>query len=60
MKMDESIYVSSVIDKLPPFLKDFKHSLKHGKDNLPLVQLGSHLSIEESPRAQESSITKRS
>ncbi|GJR01061.1 putative reverse transcriptase domain-containing protein [Tanacetum coccineum] len=25
------------------FLKDFKHTLKHGKDDLSLVQLGSHL-----------------
>nr|GEX32029.1 zinc finger, CCHC-type [Tanacetum cinerariifolium] len=33
---------------------DFKHTLKHGKDNLSLVQLGSHLRIEESLRAQES------
>nr|GEU94121.1 zinc finger, CCHC-type [Tanacetum cinerariifolium] len=36
------------------FLKDFKHTLKHGKDDLSLVQLGSHLRIEESLRAQES------
>ncbi|GJS65076.1 zinc finger, CCHC-type containing protein [Tanacetum coccineum] len=34
--------------------KDFKHTLKHGKDDLSLVQLGSHLRIEESLRAQES------
>ncbi|GJQ99731.1 zinc finger, CCHC-type containing protein [Tanacetum coccineum] len=54
LKMDESISVSSVIDKLPPSWKDFKHSLKHGKDDLSLVQLGSHLRIEESLRAQES------
>nr|GEW68120.1 zinc finger, CCHC-type [Tanacetum cinerariifolium] len=33
---------------------DFKHSLKHGKDHLSLVQLGSHLRIEESLRAQDS------
>ncbi|GKE81708.1 hypothetical protein Tco_1551708, partial [Tanacetum coccineum] len=39
LKMDESIYVSSVINKLPPSWKDFKHSLKHGKDDLSLVQL---------------------
>nr|GEV51693.1 zinc finger, CCHC-type [Tanacetum cinerariifolium] len=32
LKMDESIYVSSVIDKLPPSWKDFKHTLKHGKE----------------------------
>ncbi|GJX27326.1 zinc finger, CCHC-type containing protein [Tanacetum coccineum] len=33
---------------------DFKHTLKHGKDDLSLVQLGSHLRIVESLRAQES------
>nr|GEX90501.1 hypothetical protein [Tanacetum cinerariifolium] len=33
---------------------DFKHTLKHGKDDLSLVQLGSYLRIEESIRAQES------
>ncbi|GKD21184.1 hypothetical protein Tco_1222887 [Tanacetum coccineum] len=54
LKMDESISVSSVIDKLPPSWKDFKHTLKHGKDDLSLVQLGSHLRIEESLRAQDS------
>ncbi|GJX23981.1 zinc finger, CCHC-type containing protein [Tanacetum coccineum] len=32
LKMDESIFVSSVIDMLPPSWKDFKHSLKHGKE----------------------------
>ncbi|GJR98245.1 hypothetical protein Tco_0270419 [Tanacetum coccineum] len=37
LKMDESISVSCVIDKLPPSLKDFKHTLKHGKDDLSLV-----------------------
>ncbi|GKA30994.1 hypothetical protein Tco_0717299 [Tanacetum coccineum] len=30
------------------------HSLKHGKDDFYLVQLGSHLRIEESLKAQES------
>nr|GEU64140.1 hypothetical protein [Tanacetum cinerariifolium] len=54
LKMDESIYVSSVTDKLPPSWKDFKHTLKHGKDDLSLVQLGSHLRIEESLRVQDS------
>ncbi|GKC31180.1 hypothetical protein Tco_1038474 [Tanacetum coccineum] len=54
LKIDESISVSSVIDKLPPSWKDFKHSLKLGKDDLSLVQLGSHLRIEESLRVQES------
>ncbi|GKC26587.1 zinc finger, CCHC-type containing protein [Tanacetum coccineum] len=54
LKIDESISVSSIIDKLPPSWKDFKHTLKHGKDDLSLVQLGSHLRIEESLRAQDS------
>nr|GEV31184.1 zinc finger, CCHC-type [Tanacetum cinerariifolium] len=35
-------------------IQDFKHTLKHGKDDLSLVQLGSHLRIEESLRAQDS------
>ncbi|GJX04497.1 zinc finger, CCHC-type containing protein [Tanacetum coccineum] len=39
---------------LPPSWKDFKHTLKHGTDDLSLVQLGSHLRIEESLRAQDS------
>ncbi|GJZ16079.1 hypothetical protein Tco_0551756 [Tanacetum coccineum] len=52
--MDESISVSSVIDKLPPSWKDFKYTLKHGKDDLSLFQLGSHLRIKESLRAHDS------
>nr|GEX16015.1 zinc finger, CCHC-type [Tanacetum cinerariifolium] len=52
--MDESIFVSSVIDKLPHSWKDFKHTLKHGKDDFSLVQLGSQLRIKESLRAQDS------
>ncbi|CAN0854204.1 Retrovirus-related Pol polyprotein from transposon TNT 1-94 [Linum grandiflorum] len=53
MKMDEAISVSCIIDKLPPSWKDYKHTLKHGKEELSLVQLGSHLRIEESLRVQE-------
>ncbi|GKB32660.1 zinc finger, CCHC-type containing protein [Tanacetum coccineum] len=52
--MDESIFVSSIIYKLHPSWKDFKHTLKHGKNDLSLVQLGSHLRIEEFLRAQDS------
>ncbi|GJU01905.1 hypothetical protein Tco_1112243 [Tanacetum coccineum] len=52
--MDESIYVYSIINKLLPSCKDFKHTLKHNKDELSLVQLGSHLRIEETLRAEES------
>ncbi|GJU28402.1 zinc finger, CCHC-type containing protein [Tanacetum coccineum] len=53
LKMNEFISVSCVIDKLPPSWKEFKHTLKHGKDDLSLVQLGSHLRIEESLKAHE-------
>ncbi|GKC42181.1 zinc finger, CCHC-type containing protein [Tanacetum coccineum] len=45
--------VSCIIDKLPPSWKDFKHTLKHLKEELTLIELGSHLRIEESLRAQD-------
>ncbi|GJZ63396.1 zinc finger, CCHC-type containing protein [Tanacetum coccineum] len=53
MNMDESIQVSCIIDKLPPSWKDFKHTLKHLKEELTLVELGNHLLIEESLLAQD-------
>nr|GEV91726.1 zinc finger, CCHC-type [Tanacetum cinerariifolium] len=45
---------SKMLNRLRSCKKDFKHTLKHGKDDLSLVQLGSHLRIEESLRAQDS------
>nr|GEW33209.1 zinc finger, CCHC-type [Tanacetum cinerariifolium] len=39
-------------------LLDFKHNLKHDKDDLSLVQFGSHLCIEESLRAHDSDKSK--
>ncbi|GKD65321.1 hypothetical protein Tco_1307429 [Tanacetum coccineum] len=48
MNMNESIKVSCIIDKLPPSWNDFKHTLKHLKVELTLIELGSHLCIEES------------
>ncbi|GKF91297.1 hypothetical protein Tco_0274998 [Tanacetum coccineum] len=53
MNMDESIHVLCITDKLPPSWKDFKHTLKHLKEELTLIELGSHLRIEESLRAQD-------
>nr|KAJ0192794.1 hypothetical protein LSAT_V11C800411690 [Lactuca sativa] len=53
LKMDQAISVVVIIDKLPPSWKDFKHNMKHNKDELTLTQLGSHLRIEESTRTQE-------
>ena len=53
LKMDESISVYGVIDKLPPSWKDFKHTLKHNKEDMTLVELGSHFRIEEALRTQE-------
>nr|GEU31005.1 zinc finger, CCHC-type [Tanacetum cinerariifolium] len=52
--MTMSAEVSCIIDKLPPFWNDFKHTLKHLKEELTLVELGSHLRIEESLRVQDS------
>ncbi|GJR63969.1 zinc finger, CCHC-type containing protein [Tanacetum coccineum] len=52
INMDEVIQVSCIIDKLSPSWKDFKHTLKHQKE-LTLVELGSHLRIKESIRAQD-------
>ncbi|GJV51156.1 zinc finger, CCHC-type containing protein [Tanacetum coccineum] len=54
MNMDEAIQVSYIIDKLPPSWKDFKNTLKHQNGELTLVELGSHLRIEESLRAHDS------
>ncbi|GKD20984.1 hypothetical protein Tco_1222687, partial [Tanacetum coccineum] len=54
MNMNEAIQVSCIIDKLSSSWKDFKHTLKHNKEELTLVELGSHLRIEESLGAQDS------
>ncbi|GKA43810.1 hypothetical protein Tco_0736534 [Tanacetum coccineum] len=54
INMDEAIQGSCIIDKLPPSWKDFKHTLKHHKEELTLVKLGSHLRIEESLRMHDS------
>ncbi|CAM8944813.1 unnamed protein product [Rhodiola kirilowii] len=53
MKMDDFIAVSSIIDKLPPLWKDFKHKLKHKKEEMSLEELGGELQVEESIRIQE-------
>nr|GEZ04204.1 zinc finger, CCHC-type [Tanacetum cinerariifolium] len=58
MNMDESIQVSCIIDKLPPSWKDFKHNLKHLKEELTLIELGNHLRIEESLRVQDNDKSK--
>jgi len=51
--MDETIIVSSIIDKLPPSWKDFKRTIKHKKEDISLEQLGNHLCLEEEYRKQE-------
>nr|GEV78914.1 putative S-adenosyl-L-methionine-dependent methyltransferase [Tanacetum cinerariifolium] len=50
MNMDDAIQVSCIIDKLSPSWKDFKPTLKNKKEELTLVELGSHLRIKESLR----------
>ncbi|GJX16180.1 zinc finger, CCHC-type containing protein [Tanacetum coccineum] len=59
MNMNGVIQVSYIIDKLPPSWNYFKHTLKHLKEELTLVELGSHLRIEESLRVQDSDKPKR-
>ncbi|GKC36273.1 hypothetical protein Tco_1048657 [Tanacetum coccineum] len=58
MNMDEAIQVSCIIDKLPPPWKDSKHTLKHNKEELILIDLGNHPRIEESLKAHDSDKTK--
>nr|GFC46572.1 hypothetical protein [Tanacetum cinerariifolium] len=53
LMMDEAISVAVIIDKLPPSRKEFKHGLKHKKEELNLAQLCSHLRIEEGLRNQK-------
>ncbi|GJU97961.1 zinc finger, CCHC-type containing protein [Tanacetum coccineum] len=53
INMDEAISISYVIDKLSLFWKDFKHTLKQKNEELTLIELGSHLRIEKSIRAQD-------
>ena len=47
INLDENFAVSSIVDKLPHSWKEAKHLLKHSKEDMNLVQLGSHLRIEE-------------
>ena len=47
MKMDGSIIVFLIIDKLPPSWKDYKKSLKYSKEEINLEGLGQNLYIEE-------------
>nr|GEX31105.1 zinc finger, CCHC-type [Tanacetum cinerariifolium] len=56
--MVEDASSKKIIDKLPSSWKYFKHTLKHNKEKLTLVDLGSHLRIEESLRAQDSNKPK--
>ncbi|GJR78682.1 zinc finger, CCHC-type containing protein [Tanacetum coccineum] len=59
MNMDVAIQVSCIIDKLPPSWKDFKNTLKHLKEELTIVELGSHLCIEESLKMYNDNKGKR-
>nr|GEW89605.1 zinc finger, CCHC-type [Tanacetum cinerariifolium] len=54
MNIDEAIQVFCIIDKLPPYWKDFKHTLKRKKEKLTLVELDNHLRIEKSLMVQDS------
>ncbi|GJX71946.1 hypothetical protein Tco_0309117 [Tanacetum coccineum] len=54
MNMEDAIQVFCIIDKLLPSWKEFKHTLKHKKEDLTLVELGSHLRIKEYFRVKDS------
>ena len=53
MQMDETIVISSIIDKLSFFWKDFKRSLKHKKEEITLDNLANDLRFEEEFRMQD-------
>ncbi|VFQ82521.1 unnamed protein product [Cuscuta campestris] len=50
---DDTLVETSIIDKLLPLWKGCKRELKHNKEEMNLVQLGTHLRIEESIRDQK-------
>nr|GEW78516.1 zinc finger, CCHC-type [Tanacetum cinerariifolium] len=56
--MDEAIEVSCIIDKLPPFWKEFKQTLIYKKEELTLFELSSHLHIR-SPSGYNDNKRKR-
>ncbi|GJX18499.1 putative disease resistance RPP13-like protein 1 [Tanacetum coccineum] len=47
LKMDESIFVSSIIDKFASSLKGILNILEHGKENLSWFNIGIILAIED-------------
>ncbi|KAH7840277.1 hypothetical protein Vadar_015012 [Vaccinium darrowii] len=53
MKMEESIAVSAIMDKLSSTWKDYKKSLKHKKEDLSVEEWGNHLRIEDEFRARD-------
>ncbi|XP_031276270.1 uncharacterized protein LOC116134755 [Pistacia vera] len=53
MHIDETIIVSSIIDKLPPTWRDFRRSLKHKKDDISLDDLAKSLRVEEEFHLQD-------
>nr|GEW38928.1 hypothetical protein [Tanacetum cinerariifolium] len=60
--MNEAIHVSCIIDKPPPSWKDFKHTLKHKKEELTLVELDEALKFkvfETKVELQQGSMIKR-
>ena len=46
IKMNEIFVVSSIIDKLPPSWRNFRHALKHKREDMSLSDLGQHLGLK--------------
>ena len=53
MHMDETIVVSSIIDKLPPSWKEMRKSLMELKKDISLEELATRLRLEEEYRKQD-------
>ena len=55
MHMDETIIVSSIVDKLNPSWTDTKRTLRHKEEDMSLEDLANHLRIEEELHLQDES-----
>ena len=56
MMLSESFQVTTIIEKLPPNLKDFKNYLKHKSKEMKLEDLIVRLRIEEDNRVSEKKV----
>ncbi|XP_077215962.1 uncharacterized protein LOC143850616 [Tasmannia lanceolata] len=53
VNLDDTIIIPSIIDRLPPYWKDFRKSLKHKKEEMSLEDLIQTLQVEEESRLRD-------